>query len=682
MIYISWKMLRFCQHKLLRELKVTEILLVATPYAAIERPVISISQLKQDLLGAGLDTKCIYLTFRFAELIGIRRYCALAQYTNPAELVGEYTFAKAAFPEMPSDEEAFAKQIYKPSYGHDFVFSEYFSCPNPESLAIELRRIRLIAGQFITDEATKICASNPKIVGCTSTFEQHCASLALLREIKRLQPSIITMMGGANCEGSMGAQTAYSFPWVDIVVSGEGNKTLPKICKSLLDGDPEEAYRQAGVMTYRSKKFSPKSDAYPFALLDSIDDTPVPCFDDYFTALTSYSDRNAIYPGLTAETARGCWYGSINHCTFCGLNDTSIMFRSKSPNNAYEYLKAIRIQYGINAISLTDNILNLRYISTVFSRFFEDGIPTFFFVETKANLKERQVKEMAENGIRWIQPGIESLSTQLCRAFMKGTDRLTNVALLKFCLEEGVHVSWNMLVGAPDERDEWYEEVSKIIPLLTHLQPPTGVSKVRFDRFSPYYEKQNVFKLSLKPYWSYSYVYPLEPENLENIAYFFEPTFSCNLQIATTDTINRLKTAIQEWRARFLNQGSDERPRCQLIPGAVRDVIIDSRNGTCKYHVLTGFRRALYMACRAPTDISALHLRPELERYAPTESQVINTINWFLENALILVEEGKVLSIANFAPKRPILSNQFFPGGYVNIESQVEAPIIELTEKS
>ena len=42
---------------------------------------------------------------------------------------------------------------------------------------------------------------------------------------------------------------------------------------------------------------------------------------------------------LFFETSRGCWWGQIHHCLFCGLNGDTIAYRSKSPGRAVEELR-------------------------------------------------------------------------------------------------------------------------------------------------------------------------------------------------------------------------------------------------------------------------------------------------------------------------------------------------------
>src|SRR5262249_16923556 len=154
---------------------------------------------------------------------------------------------------------------------------------------------------------------------------QHCAALALTRRVKKLDPSVITVLGGGNCEGEMGLTTARQFPWVDFVVSGETEELFPPFCKTLLrrGADIPEAELPYGVFGPPHRRALPVLAAtgpVPRAIVKDLDQSPLPDFDDYFLALGAFADRHLVEPGLLAETSRGCWWGMTNHCTFCGLN--------------------------------------------------------------------------------------------------------------------------------------------------------------------------------------------------------------------------------------------------------------------------------------------------------------------------------------------------------------------------
>src|SRR5258708_39880562 len=99
--------------------------------------------------------------------------------------------------------------------------------------------------------------------------------------------------------------------------------------------------------------------------------TPVPDFDEYF-----YSRREGGYQDydgatealLPIETARGCWWGMKNHCTFCGLNRNGMEFRAKTPERVLDMIKELSERYGQRHFNAIDNILAPEYAEGLFGR--------------------------------------------------------------------------------------------------------------------------------------------------------------------------------------------------------------------------------------------------------------------------------------------------------------------------
>ena len=85
------------------------------------------------------------------------------------------------------------------------------------------------ARPFIDWCADRIVAAEPRIVGLTSVFQQHLASLALAKRLKARLPDTHIVMGGANCEATMGVETVRQFPFVDAVVSGEADHVFAEL---------------------------------------------------------------------------------------------------------------------------------------------------------------------------------------------------------------------------------------------------------------------------------------------------------------------------------------------------------------------------------------------------------------------------------------------------------------------
>jgi hypothetical protein len=109
--------------------------------------------------------------------------------------------------------------------------------------------------------------------------------------------------------------------------------------------------------------------------------------------------------------------------------------------------------------------------------------------------------------VRWIQPGIESLDDSVLALIAKGNSALMNVQLLKWSCEL-IDAAWNMLRHSG--RSDAWRDMARWLPAIFHLQPPTGVTRVRYDRFSPCHMRPDQFGLTLEPSRAYRYVYPFQ----------------------------------------------------------------------------------------------------------------------------------------------------------------------------
>lgn len=330
-----------------------DIQLIAMPYAAVERPSLALGVLKASLVEHGLSASVLYANLDFAEALGLKNYFFFSNSLQMAHL-GEWTFSGAAFPDFSPDHE---------KYLHTFkdIFTE-----NGQFLW----NVRNKTEAFIDRTARRVLAAGPLIVGCSSMFQQQCASLAVLRRIKSLQPEVITLLGGANCEASMGAVTHQASPWVDFVVSGEADQLLPGLCKSILDHGREipAAILPEGVYGPAHRADQNRMAPPTRAMVSDLNATPVPDFDDYFDALDASPIAPSIKPGLPIETSRGCWWGEKEQCVFCGVNGSRITHRAKSPDRIVNEMMLLRKRHGIGKFVAADSMLGMEYFRTVLPR--------------------------------------------------------------------------------------------------------------------------------------------------------------------------------------------------------------------------------------------------------------------------------------------------------------------------
>jgi hypothetical protein len=93
--------------------------------------------------------------------------------------------------------------------------------------------MRELAFGFVDTALDHVIATGADVVAFSSTFSQNTASLALARRVKEHSPGVVTVLGGSNCDGPMGAALHRNFPFLDYVVSGEGEVAFVALLDAL-----------------------------------------------------------------------------------------------------------------------------------------------------------------------------------------------------------------------------------------------------------------------------------------------------------------------------------------------------------------------------------------------------------------------------------------------------------------
>jgi len=647
-----------------------DICLVNMPYSSITRPSLALGLIENYISEYGYKLDIIYGNLEFASVIGLNEYDVIDNSYHE-HLLGEWTFSRCAFPNKAVDDEGFFE-----------LFTDI-----TDEIKQQLLAVREQAESFIIDLAKRILIKDPKIVGCTSTFQQNCASLALLRQIKESQPNVITLLGGANCEGAMGKAISDNFSWVDYVFSGECDDVIGGFVDKLMQGEsigehnlPFGFIRQLPeLIMIEQIKESPTPRGY----LEDMNLVATPIFDSYFATINALALSPYIKSGLIAETSRGCWWGAKKHCTFCGLNGVSMTHRIKSAETVIEEFNLLSSKYHINKFEIVDNILPMEYMKTLLPQLSIDQAYSIFY-ETKSNLKKAHIEKLANAGIRWIQPGFESLNDDFLKLVAKGATAIQNVSALKWCRNFGIRVSWNLLSAAPLEKLCWYVEMAEILPLLEHMQPPYHqMIKIRYVRFSPYFKQAEQYGLTLAPLKSYQYVYPLKQQQLFNIAYFFEEESIKTAGIFSLRNSNQhdipehklLQSKITQWCDRWV---SGSVPLLYMSDQGDKIVIIDTRKiATSFSHELKGLSMHIYRFCTEPVSKSrlfslllAFKLTDErgcLVDEQQLKKQIEECLHILTSNKILLPLSHCYLSLAleGNAPELPDVED--YPAGYLDL---------------
>lgn len=500
-----------------------DVLIVVPPFAALERPALGPHILQACARDAGFRVSILYANLRLAAEMGELKYLALSRMPVRG-MMGERFFAASAYGLPPlgrrgeHDDRYFERR------------SDFCGLPIDET---EIRQLEAKAADWVDDLAAAILQHDFKIIGCSTTFHQTAASVALLKRIKCLRPNIVTIIGGANCEGQMAEGIVSLDAGIDFVFSGESEATFVSFLRDALAG-----HLPSGRIIDGQK-------------CTDLDRLPTPEFAEYYKQFAQCLPDSALLEEramwLPYESSRGCWWGEKKHCTFCGLNGEAMSFRAKSAGRVLEELRGLLATHPSNRVEMVDNIMPFTYFRDLIPRLNTELPGLHIFYEQKANLSLARVMALKAAGVAVVQPGIEALSSSLLRRIDKGVSAPQNIALLRYGRSVGLPLTWNIMCGIPGDSLAEYRETLAMLPLLRHLHPPALVAPLSIDRFSPYFDDPVKYGLSnVRPWETYASILP-EGADATKIAYYFDADYLSESR-EDPEIISRIENEVSAWR--------------------------------------------------------------------------------------------------------------------------------------
>lgn len=485
-----------------------DVLLLVSPLVEAKRPLLGLHLLQASCRRVGITSYVLYSNLLYSIITGAD---TLSKISDTFYLFGERLFTSAAF--GFSGVRVCWEKFLNPSWLPDNLskIKPHMTKQVLEVLAPHKEWFSTFDWQYLESRTTqwvqsttqRIVNKGYRVVGSSSTFGGLVPAIALLNSIKKADPNVITVFGGALCEEEMAEGILSLKAGIDYVFSGEGDLTFPDFVKQVLAGQLPE-----GKIIYGE----------PVTDLNTL---PLPDYQDYFQQLKKIPPRDLPSSNdivLPYETSRGCWYGK---CTFCSSNGRKNFYRDKSPNKVLDDLKFLNRQKGNHIIAMTDTIMPNRYFNTLLPRIAEEIPSIGICYEIKANLKLEQVLTLKKAGVKSVQPGIESLSTPLLKKMRKGVTARENIALLRYARSVGLELSWILLFGLPGEEVTDYEGMLDLLPLIRHLPPPRFLTPVALCRFSAYQTSPGLFGISnLRPSECYEGIFPLHSDLAKVNCYF------------------------------------------------------------------------------------------------------------------------------------------------------------------
>ena len=589
------------------------LVLVVPPVLHPLMPPLGANLLAPSCIDAGVPTRIVEANLDYAARVGFHN-CSQVAASPPFRLIGEALFLAAAFPDR-ADEHARILNRLRSEDGPGTVAIRWQAAPLDDAIIDTC--LEQIPG-FIADTARQIVESGARIVGMSSMGQQTLASIALAREIKRLDPTIVTVIGGSNATEPMGSGILACSDAFDFAFSGESDIEFPKFCRAYLDKGELPEQRVINCL--------------PVQDLDSL---PEPTYDAYFAALEPIRGKDPMADhapdSLLFESSRGCWWGDRRLCKFCGYIPPAVgRYRTRSPEKIADAIENLVERYGIRHIRASDAIMPAQFPKTVLPHLIERGVECTRAYEIKSNHREEDLDLYVRAGINELQPGIESLSSHVLTLMDKGVSALENVRLLRNARSRRINIIWNFLSAIPGETRQDYAAMMALIPLIEHLQAPVRYGPIHVSRYSPYQQQPDAYGIS--NLHALPVYVELFGDQADQVCSNYDAEYTTEA-MSDTDLNNRFEAVVQRWVDAWENAGE---PPCldlhELEDGWA--LIRDTREvSTARWQLLD---RPMFDALKAVRNsVRADRLHPDH----------LKAVQHLVERRLVVDYEGRYMSL-------------------------------------
>jgi len=288
---------------------------------------------------------------------------------------------------------------------------------------------------------------DPDILGF-STCSSSCHKAALIAErVKKENPNIVTVFG--NFYATFNAERILrKYPFVDVIVRGEGEHTSLELAKLLeKNGDLKKVL---GINFRKNDQIISTPDR---PLIKDVDSLPFP---DREMLDIEYHNTTAglvVAPKKFSSfvSSRGC----VFKCRFCGCRRLARnLWRSRSVDNIMEELHLLVSQGYRQFLFVDDNFtLNPKRVIKLCRRLKKEKVDIEFFAEGRVdNCPQDMLQEMVRANCKMIYFGIENATQKVLDYYDKRTTPKQAEDATKKARKVGIDVIVaSFILGAPNE---------------------------------------------------------------------------------------------------------------------------------------------------------------------------------------------------------------------------------------
>lgn len=580
------------------------VFLVSLPWTSLTEPSLGLAILRAVLDQKAISCRVLHLNLFLLEHLRASTYYGLANIFS----LNDFMFSGVLDPQLSHKQEQWLRLKTEELLAYKLIDKRQYG--GLDGVVHQLLRLREdVIPNWLAQWADELARSDATLIGFTCMFDQTIASVALAHLLKLRRPDKMVVLGGYAVRSPTGEAVLRAFPCIDAICSGEGEQVIEPLARASVGELP--LCEVSGIL-HRRPDGSVCSTS-PAATMD-MNLIPVPNYDDFFADLKSLSEMHQVeieVDRLPVENSRGCWWGQVKHCVFCGIHDEDMRYRSRDGALSLEVMDRLADRYGFRSFRFSDYILPYKYYRTLLPEMARRGKPYRITSEMKANVNAERFALLAQAGFDEVQPGIESFSSKVLRNMDKGVTAIQNVYTLLLGKRHGMLVHYNLLYGFPADEEQEYQTLVRTLPRLVHLDPPSTRLPVQITRYAPLQTNPNRFGIPAATYEpSYDLIFSqgfleMSAFDLNDFCYYFDRSFENSPRLMRLyREIDRL---VDEWKSE-----QQRREVClwyEEKPNSLE--VFDSRSEPPTVVQLNPAERYVYLAMLEPITIENLSQRCE-----------------------------------------------------------------------
>ncbi|MFX1535868.1 MAG: B12-binding domain-containing radical SAM protein [Promethearchaeota archaeon] len=345
----------------------------------------------------------------------------------------------------------------------------------------------------------KITSFQPDVVAPSSLTTNNAFSvLRTIETAKKVNVDITTIVGGQHFTATA-QESLETYPEIDIIVRGEGEKTLAEVIQALnrtssMSSVKGISFRQNNRIVHTSQR----------PLIENLDDLPFPGYHFVKEHMKRYHFTmmaGAKTPYAIIEGSRGC----PHRCTYCSQwGFWGGRHRQKSSKRIADEIEYCYNNFGSRFIWLTDDNFGLGsktndLCDELIQRGINDDIMWFMQVRCDDILKHKHLlPKLRKAGNMWILTGLENHNPETLKSFKKNLNPSLAKEAIDLLKQNDILAQAMLIIGERnDSREsiqalrEWINYVDPDIAIFTILTPFPGTELYHIAKENNWIEDYN-----------------------------------------------------------------------------------------------------------------------------------------------------------------------------------------------